>query len=54
LGEDVHQLAVEADAGPLPGQRGADQDQPVQQRDAADAVDQPVHLHTPGRGQHTR
>ena len=29
LGEDVHQLAVEAQAGPLPGQRGADQDQPV-------------------------
>lgn len=34
LGDHVHQLAVEADAGPLPGQRGADQDQPVQQRDA--------------------
>src|SRR5215472_12445812 len=27
LGDDVHQLAVQADAGPLPGQRGADQDQ---------------------------
>ena len=29
LGDDVHQLAVETDAGPLPGQRGADQDQPA-------------------------
>ena len=45
LGEHVHQLAVEADAGSLPGQRGADQDQPVQQGDAADAVDQTVHFH---------
>jgi hypothetical protein len=26
LGEDVHDLAVEADAGTLPGQRGADRD----------------------------
>jgi hypothetical protein len=54
LGQDVHQLAVEADPGALPGQWGADQDQPVQQGDPADAVDQPVHLHAPGRGQHTR
>ena len=47
LGEDVHQLAVEAEAGPLPGQWGANQDQPVQQGDPADAVDQPVHFHAP-------
>jgi hypothetical protein len=47
LGEDVHQLPVEADAGPLPGQRGADPDQPVQQRDAADAVDRAENLSAP-------
>jgi len=39
-------LAVQEDPGPLPGQRGADQDQPVAQGDAAGAVDQPVHLDT--------
>jgi hypothetical protein len=54
LGDHVHQLAVEAEAGPLPGQRGADQDQPVQQGDAAGAVDQPVHLHTPAGRQRSR
>ena len=32
LGDDVHQLAVKADPGPLPGQRGADQDQLIAQR----------------------
>lgn len=53
LGDDVHQLAIQADAGPLPGQRRADQDQPVQQGDAAGAGDQPVHLDAPAGSQHT-
>src|SRR5215475_8096803 len=38
LGEHVHQLPIEEDAGPLPGQRGADQDQPVQQGDPVEAT----------------
>jgi hypothetical protein len=54
LGDHMHQLAVEADAGPLPGQRGADQDQVVEQGDPADAVDQPVHFHAPAGGEHAR
>ena len=54
LGDDVHQLAVQADPGPLPGQRGADQDQLVQQGDPADAVDQPVHFHALAGGQGSR
>jgi hypothetical protein len=36
LGQDVHQLAVEADAGPLPGQWGANQDQPKTDEGPAD------------------
>src|SRR5262249_19172961 len=33
LGDDMHDLAVEADPGALPGQRGADLDDLVAQRD---------------------
>ena len=52
LGDDVHQLAIQADPGPLPGQRGADQDQPVEKGDAAGAGDQPVHLDTLAGGKY--
>ena len=51
LGEDVHDLAVEADPGPLAGQRGADLDDPVAQGDDPGGVDQPVNFHAAGRGE---
>jgi hypothetical protein len=54
LGDDVHDVAIQAQLGPLPGQRETDQDQLVQQRDPADGVDQPVHLHAPAGGQRSR
>ena len=42
LGEDVHDLPVEADAGALPGQRGADGDGLVGEGDDAGGADQPL------------
>ena len=53
LGDDVHDLAVEADAGSLPGQRGADLDDLLAQSDDPGGVDQPLHFHAAGRGQDT-
>jgi hypothetical protein len=54
LGDDVHDLAVEPDPGPLAGQRGADLDDLVAERDDPGGVDQPLHFHAAGRGQGTR
>jgi hypothetical protein len=51
LGEDVHHGAVQADPDALPGQRGADLDDLIAQRDDPGGVDQPVHFHAPTRGQ---
>src|SRR5215472_2364579 len=50
-GDDVHDLAVQADAGALPGQRGADRDDLVGEGDDAGGVDQPLDFHAAGRGQ---
>ena len=54
LGDDVHDLAVEADPGTLPGQRGADLDDLVAQGDDPGGVDQPLDFHAAGRGQRLR
>jgi hypothetical protein len=40
----VHEVTVEADAGAPPGQRGADLDNLVAERDDPGGVDQPVDL----------
>ena len=54
LSEDVHDLAVQAEAGALPGQRGADLDDLTAEGDDSGKVDHPLDLDAAGRRQGSR
>ncbi len=49
LGDDVHDLPVQADAGSLPRHRGADLDGLVAEGDDPGGADEPLHFHAAGR-----
>jgi hypothetical protein len=49
LGDDVHDLAVQADPCALPGQRGADLDDLVAEGDDSGGVNQPLHFYEADR-----